>query len=48
MSDIKDKNYLQMKSFIERNSLSFQEKVEGTTSRMDVQNGKSKCANQFN
>lgn len=43
MSDIKDKNYTQIKSFIERNNLSFQEKVEGTTNRIDVQNGKSKC-----
>jgi hypothetical protein len=43
MSDIKDKNYLQIKSFIERNNLSFQEKTEGTTNRIDVQNGKSKC-----
>jgi len=43
MSEIKDKNYLQMKSFIERNNLSFQEKIEGTTNRMDVQHGKSKC-----
>lgn len=43
MSDIKDKNYIQMKSFIERSNLSFQEKTENTTNRMDVQNGKSKC-----
>jgi len=43
MSDIKDKNYAQIKSFIERNKLSFQEKIEGATNRIDVQNGKSKC-----
>jgi hypothetical protein len=43
MSEVQDKNYAQIKSFIERNKLSFQEKDEGTTSRLDIQNGKHKC-----
>jgi len=43
VSDILEKNYQQMKSFIERNRLTFQEKVEGNTKRMDIQNGKNKC-----
>ncbi len=43
MSEIQESNYGQMKSFIERNDWPFSEKMEGTTNRIDVKQGKHKC-----
>ncbi|MDV7392060.1 hypothetical protein RZS08_11920, partial [Arthrospira platensis SPKY1] len=44
MSEIMEKNYAQMKSYIERNNFPFTEKGEQGCKRMDVQHGKAKCA----
>jgi hypothetical protein len=38
-----ESNYAQMKSYVERNKFSFQEKDEQGCKRLDVQNGKAKC-----
>jgi hypothetical protein len=38
-----ESNYAQMKSYVERNRFSFQEKDEQGCKRLDVQNGKAKC-----
>lgn len=43
MSEIMESNYAQMKSYVERNKFSFQEKDEQGCKRLDVQNGKAKC-----
>lgn len=43
MSEIMELNYAQMKSYVERNKFSFQEKDEQGCKRLDVQNGKAKC-----
>lgn len=43
MSEIMDSNYAQMKSYVERNKFTFQEKEEQGCKRLDVQNGKVKC-----
>ena len=43
MSEIMDSNYAQMKSYVERNKFTFQEKEEQGCKRLDVQNGKAKC-----
>jgi len=42
MSDVQEANYTQMKSFIERNGWSIEEKIEGNNKRIDVANGKFK------
>ena len=44
MSEIQDKNYAQMKSYVDRNRWSNGEKTEGNCKRIDVQNGKFACA----
>lgn len=44
MSEIQDKNYAQVKSYVERNRWANTEKVEGNCKRIDVQNGKFNCA----
>lgn len=44
MSNIMLKNYAQIRSYIERNSFAFTEKEEQNCKRIDVQNGKFKCA----
>lgn len=43
MSEIQEKHYTQMKSFIERNLWVFSEKSENGCKRIDIQNGKSSC-----
>jgi len=43
VSEIMESNYAQMKSYVERNKFSFQEKDEQGCKRLDVQNGKAKC-----
>lgn len=43
MSDIQDKNYSQIKSFVDRNRWANTEKTEGNCKRIDVQNGKFSC-----
>jgi len=43
VSEIMDSNYAQMKSYVERNKFTFQEKEEQGCKRLDVQNGKAKC-----
>ena len=44
MSEIQDKNYTQVKSYIDRNRWTNTEKLEGNCKRIDVQNGKFACA----
>lgn len=44
MSEIQESNFLQIKSFIERNKWSFSEKMEDAINRLDVKHGKYKCA----
>lgn len=44
MSEIQEKNYAQIKSYVERNRWANTEKVEGGCKRIDVQNGKFTCA----
>ncbi|MEH1826890.1 MAG: hypothetical protein V7L22_16260 [Nostoc sp.] len=41
MSEIQEKHYGQIKSFIERNQWSLKEKLESGCKRIDIQNGKS-------
>jgi hypothetical protein len=43
MSEIQSKHHDQVKSFIERNGWTHTEKIEGTTKRLDVKNGKFNC-----
>ena len=43
MSDIQEKNYSQMKSFVDRNHWANTEKTESNCKRIDVQNGKFTC-----
>lgn len=43
MSEIQEKNFSQIKSFIQRNKFVFTEKLEGTSKRIDVQHGKNTC-----
>ena len=43
MLDIMESNYTQIKSYIERNKFPFQESLEPSCKRIDVQHGKSKC-----
>ncbi len=44
MSEIQESNFLQIKSFIERNEWPCSEKMEGDTNRLNVKHGKHKCA----
>lgn len=44
MSDIQDKNYQQVKSYIDRSKWLNSERTEGTSKRIDVQSGKFSCA----
>jgi len=44
MSEIMAANYVQMKSYVERNNFPFTESNEKGCMRMDVQHGKAKCA----
>lgn len=43
MSDIQEKNYSQIKSFVDQNQWSNQEKDEANCKRIDVKNGKFSC-----
>lgn len=43
MSEIQEKNYAQVKSYVDRNRWANTEKVEGACKRLDVQNGKFNC-----
>lgn len=43
MTEIMENNYLQIKSYIERNKFPFSEKDEQNCKRIDVQHGKAKC-----
>jgi hypothetical protein len=43
MSEIQEKNYSQMKSFVDRNHWANTEKAEANCKRIDVQNGKFTC-----
>ena len=43
MSDIQQKNYSQIKSYIERQGWALEEKEEGTTKRLDCRHGKFDC-----
>lgn len=43
MSEIMEKNFKQMKSYVERNDFIFEDKVEQGCKRLDVQHGKAKC-----
>lgn len=43
MSEIMNKNYAQMRSYIDRNKFTFTESDEQNCKRIDVRNGKAKC-----